>query len=99
MREQGLISLDLMNKLMSFDTTSDQSNLPMINFIRDYLENLGVESYLTYDQFETKANLFATIGPSGEPGVVISGHTDVVPVTNQRWSVEPYALTKKGERF
>ena len=99
MREQDLISLDLMNKLMSFDTTSDQSNLPMINFIRDYLANLGVKSYLTYDQFEKKANLFATIGPSGQPGVVISGHTDVVPVTNQCWTVEPYAVTKRGERF
>lgn len=99
MREQNLISLDLMNKLMSFDTTSDQSNLPMINFVRDYLENLGVESYLTYDQFKKKANLFASIGPSGQPGVVISGHTDVVPVTSQRWSVKPYAVTKRGERL
>ncbi len=93
MREQDLISLDLMNKLMSFDTTSDQSNLPMIDFIREYLENLGVESYLTYDQFEKKANLFATIGPSGQPGVVISGHTDVVPVTNLKEIDEDPVLT------
>ena len=69
-----------LDKLISFDTTSAYSNLELINYIKDELGQLGVESRLTYNEEKSKANLWATIGPAEKGGVVLSGHTDVVPV-------------------
>ena len=83
MSKAELISLDLLDRLISFDTTSDRSNLPLIEFVREYLAELGVESHLTHDDSREKANLFATVGPTDRPGVILSGHTDIVPVANQ----------------
>ena len=99
MSDSELISLEMIDSLMSFDTTSNQSNLPLIEFVREYLSGLGVESHLTYDDAREKANLFATIGPADRPGVILSGHTDIVPVANQKWTVEPHALTRQGDRL
>ena len=70
----------LLERLIGFATVSRDSNLDMIEFIRLYLEELGVESELFYNAERTKANLFATIGPRERGGIVLSGHTDVVPV-------------------
>ena len=99
MSQPELISLELIERLMSFDTTSHRSNLPLIEFVREYLAELGAESHLTYDDSREKANLFATIGPADRPGVILSGHTDIVPVASQKWTVDPHTLTRKGDRL
>ncbi|HDS0917762.1 TPA: acetylornithine deacetylase [Pseudomonas putida] len=89
----------LLARLVGFATVSRDSNLELIGFIRDYLAELGVESELFHNSERTKANLFATIGPQGLGGVVLSGHTDVVPVAGQAWTVEPFALSERGGRL
>ena len=92
-------SRDLLERLIGFATVSRDSNLELIEFIRDYLAQLGVESELFYNAERTKANLFATIGPRDRGGIVLSGHTDVVPVDGQAWTVDPFRLTEKDGRL
>jgi acetylornithine deacetylase len=92
-------SRELLQRLIGFATVSRDSNLELIAFIRQYLADLGVESELFYNQERTKANLFATIGPRDRGGVVLSGHTDVVPVDGQAWTEEPFRLTEKDGRL
>ena len=89
----------LLARLIGFATVSRDSNLQLIGYIRDYLAELGVESELFHNPEGTKANLFATIGPKDVGGVVLSGHTDVVPVDGQAWSVEPFALSERDGRL
>jgi acetylornithine deacetylase len=89
----------LLERLISFATVSRDSNLEMIEFIRTYLEELGVECELFYNAERTKANLFATIGPREGGGVVLSGHTDVVPVDGQPWTVDAFRLTEREGRL
>jgi acetylornithine deacetylase len=89
----------LLERLIGFATVSRDSNLDMIEFIRLYLEELGVESELFYNAERTKANLFATIGPREGGGIVLSGHTDVVPVDGQAWTVDPFRLTERDGRL
>jgi acetylornithine deacetylase len=91
--------VDLLAELIAFDTTSHRSNLPLIEFIEDYLDRYGVTSRRIVDETGEKANLYATIGPADRPGVMLSGHTDTVPVAGQSWSVDPYQLTADGERL
>ena len=91
--------VDLLADLIAFDTTSNRSNLPLIEFIESYLASYGVTSRRIVDETGEKANLYATIGPEDRPGVMLSGHTDTVPVTGQAWSVDPYKLTADGERL
>ena len=74
---------ELLAKLVSFPTISSDSNLELIDFIATYLENLGIDSQLIHNEEKTKANLYAVIGPEKKPGVMLSGHTDVVPVAGQ----------------
>ncbi|PJK31884.1 acetylornithine deacetylase [Pseudomonas sp. S10E 269] len=88
-------SRDLLAQLVRFDTTSRESNLALIDFVRTYLQDHGVACELVYNEHKSKANLLATIGPAEVPGIVLSGHTDVVPVDGQRWSVAPFELTEK----
>jgi acetylornithine deacetylase len=87
----------MLKRLVAFDTTSRNSNLELIQYIRDYLGDFGVESTLVPNAEGTKANLFATIGPDREGGVVLSGHTDVVPVDGQPWTTDPWTLTEKDD--
>ena len=87
-------SRDILSTLIGFDTTSRESNLKLIEFIQDYLEQLGVPCELIFNEERSKANLFATLGPDDRPGIVLSGHTDVVPVDGQNWSFEPFRLTE-----
>ncbi|WP_315918281.1 acetylornithine deacetylase [Mesorhizobium sp. SP-1A] len=94
-RPGELFSLDMIEKFIGFDTTSRSSNLPLIHFVRDYLAGLGVDSVLTYDGERQKANLLATIGPKDRPGVVLSGHTDIVPVDDQTWTSDPFRLARR----
>jgi acetylornithine deacetylase len=89
----------LLERLIGFATVSRNSNLELIAFIRDYLEALGVQSELFYNPERTKANLFATIGPLDHGGIVLSGHTDVVPVDGQAWTMEPFRLTEQDGRL
>ncbi|MDQ2926208.1 MAG: M20/M25/M40 family metallo-hydrolase, partial [Acidobacteriota bacterium] len=92
-------SLELVRKLVQFDTTSRVSNLALIDWVREYLGSYGVSTRLTYDDGKSKANLFATIGDPGQPGIVLSGHTDVVPVDGQAWTVDPWAAVVKEDRL
>ena len=88
-------SIDYLERLVAFPTVSRDSNLDLIGFVRAELETLGIASTLVHSEDGRKANLWATIGPDGVPGVVLSGHTDVVPVEGQAWSCDPFALTRR----
>lgn len=92
-------ALEIIRTLIGFDTTSRLSNLALIDWVRTYLRKHGVDSRLTHDDAMTKANLFATIGDPTVPGIVLSGHTDVVPVDGQEWTVDPYAGVVRGDRL
>ncbi|MGF6546138.1 acetylornithine deacetylase [Paraburkholderia youngii] len=94
-----LASRTLLERLIGFATVSRDSNLELIGFVQQYLADLGVESELFHNDDRTKANLFATIGPRDRGGIVLSGHTDVVPVDGQAWTVEPFRLTEKEGRL
>ncbi|PCM48757.1 acetylornithine deacetylase [Pseudomonas fluorescens] len=87
-------SVGLLRTLVGFDTTSRESNLQLIEFVRDYLTGFDVPCELIYNAERSKANLFATIGPAEHPGIVLSGHTDVVPVDGQPWTVAPFELSE-----
>jgi acetylornithine deacetylase len=87
--------LAMIERLIAFPTVSRDSNLGMIEWIRDYLAGLGVSSRLTYDAAGNKANLFATLGEGSKPGLILSGHTDVVPVQGQAWDTDPFKATIK----
>jgi acetylornithine deacetylase len=89
----------LLERLVGFDTTSRNSNLGLIEFVRGYLDGLGIASDLVFDAAGAKANLLATIGPADRPGIVLSGHTDVVPVDGQDWSSEPFACVERDGRL
>ncbi|MEO1544276.1 MAG: M20/M25/M40 family metallo-hydrolase, partial [Pseudomonadota bacterium] len=90
---------DLLERLVGFDTTSHKSNLDLIRFVEDYLAQHGISSTIVPDETGQKANLFATIGAQNKPGVCLSGHTDVVPVTGQTWTTDPFKLVRKGDRY
>jgi acetylornithine deacetylase len=98
-----LRGLDLIRMLVGFDTTSRESNLALIHWVRDYLAREGIESRLTFDDERRKANLFATLpaqnGNAIEAGIVLSGHTDVVPVDGQPWDRPPFEATLVGDRL
>ncbi|MCB5162246.1 acetylornithine deacetylase [Marinomonas algarum] len=85
----------LLSQLLSLDTTSRESNLALIELIQDYLGQLGLESTLVFNDERTKANLYARLGPDGDGGVMLSGHTDVVPVDGQAWTHPPFELTEQ----
>ncbi|AHL33811.1 acetylornithine deacetylase [Pseudomonas brassicacearum] len=84
----------MLASLVGFATVSRDSNLALIEFVRDYLQGLGVACELIYNSERTKANLLASIGPAVSGGVVLSGHTDVVPVDGQAWTVDPFCLSE-----
>ncbi|HRY06919.1 MAG TPA: M20/M25/M40 family metallo-hydrolase, partial [Hyphomicrobiaceae bacterium] len=90
---------ELLARLVAFDTTSHKSNLAIQRFIEDYLAQHGVASELIFTEDGEKANLFATIGPRDKPGVALSGHTDVVPVTGQSWDTDPFQMVEKNGRL
>jgi acetylornithine deacetylase len=89
----------MLRRLIAFPTVSRDSNLELIHWVRDLLAPLGAEIRLTHDDGKRKANLFATLGPRGEPGIVLSGHTDVVPVEGQAWDSDPFEMVEKDGRL
>ena len=91
-------TVDLLRQLIAFDTTSRNSNFPLIEFVERYLSDFGIASQRVPHQ-ENKANLYATIGPDVRGGIALSGHTDVVPVEGQQWETAPWALTEKDGRL
>ena len=92
-------SVDILQRLVSFPTVSRDSNLGLIGFVRDYLAEIGVTSRLYVDAEGRKANLYASIGPPDRGGVLLSGHTDVVPVDGQDWSRDPFRLAEHDGRL
>ncbi|AGA33670.1 Acetylornithine deacetylase [Thioalkalivibrio nitratireducens DSM 14787] len=89
----------MLERLVAFDTVSRNSNLDLIDFVRDRLARQGVAADLIANGDGTKANLLATVGPRVEGGVVLSGHTDVVPVDGQAWTTDPFRLEERGGRL
>jgi acetylornithine deacetylase len=85
-------SEEILARLIAFDTTSTTSNLQLIDFVRNLLDDQGVDSQLVHNDDHSRANLYATIGPDQSGGVMLSGHTDVVPTTGQDWSSDPYQM-------
>jgi acetylornithine deacetylase len=92
-------SRNILEHLIGFATVSRDSNLHLILFIQEYLRNLGVQSEIFHNQVGNKASLFATIGDNDRGGVMLSGHTDVVPVDGQAWTVDPFHLVEENGRL
>ncbi len=93
-------SRSMIERLIAFNTVSRDSNLGLIEWVRDYLQGLGATTRLTHDVTGKKANLFATLGDSPKPGLILSGHTDVVPVDGQDWATDPFtAIERDGKLY
>jgi len=97
--EKDSKAIELLKTLVGFDTTSYNSNLELIEFIQSYLSSYDIDSTLIHDESGKKANLYATIGRTDIGGVMLSGHTDVVPVAGQDWDTDPFSLTESSDRF
>ncbi len=94
-----LTPLEMLARLVSFDTVSAKSNLPLIDFVEEYLKGWNVPYVRVPNAAGDKAAIYATIGPEVDGGVVLSGHTDVVPVTGQAWTGDPFALRVENGRI
>jgi acetylornithine deacetylase len=96
----SVASRSMIERLIAFNTVSRDSNLGLIEWVRDYLHGQGATTRLTHDATGKKANLFATLGDSPKPGLILSGHTDVVPVDGQDWATDPFtAIERDGKLF
>jgi acetylornithine deacetylase len=97
---EDITVVEILRRLVGFDTVSAKSNLDLIRWVADYLDGYGIAAHLTFDEQRSKANLFATIGPAeAGGGVILSGHTDVVPVAGQPWDSDPFALSERDARL
>jgi len=96
---QSQTAAELLASLVAFDTTSHRSNLGIIDFIEDFLAQHGVAARRVVSSDGEKSSLYATLGPDGEGGVALSGHTDVVPVDGQTWSSDPFTLRAADGRY
>ncbi|WP_137932710.1 acetylornithine deacetylase [Mesorhizobium comanense] len=92
-------SIKILDRLIAFPTVSRDSNLELIGYATELLEASGIACRLIHSADGHKANLFATIGPAGKPGIMLSGHTDVVPVEGQDWTLPPFAMTERDGRL
>lgn len=91
--------IKILQQLIAFDTASRNSNRALIDFVRNYLDGFGVKSDIVLGKEEGKACVFATMGPADGAGVVLAGHSDVVPVDGQDWSSDPFKLTERDGKF
>lgn len=89
----------ILRDLIAFPTISADPNRALIDYCADLLKNIGADVTIIEDETKKKANLYATIGPSGVPGVLLSGHTDVVPIEGQSWNVPPFEMTEADGKF
>jgi acetylornithine deacetylase len=92
-------TIEILQALVGFDTTSRNSNLSLIGWVENYLDRFGVGHERVFDATGAKANLWATIGSASAPGYILSGHTDVVPVDGQEWSHDPFHLAERDGRL
>ena len=92
-------AIEILERLVAFDTTSRDSNLPLIEWVEEYLAGHGVATRRVANDDGTKANLLASIGPMVASGVVLSGHTDVVPVDGQPWTSDPWVVTERDGKL
>ncbi|MGX1786049.1 acetylornithine deacetylase [Bosea sp. NPDC055332] len=92
-------TVEILRRLVAFDTTSHRSNLDLVHWTADYLAGAGARVRLTRDDTGSKANILATIGPDEPDGIVLSGHTDVVPVDDQDWASDPFSLASRDGRL
>ena len=92
-------TLDILNRLIAFPTVSRDSNLDLIDWVQNHLTTLGFRTRLSYDSTRSKANLFASIGPDVRGGILLSGHTDVVPVDGQDWHTNPFQAEVIGDKL
>ena len=90
---------EILTHLVAFDTTSHKTNIPMAEWVRDYLAGHGIESRFVPSDNGIHTSLFATIGPAGQGGIGLSGHMDVVPVIGQPWDTDPFTVTEKDGRL
>lgn len=95
----ALGTVEILGRLVAFPTVSRDSNLPLIDWIRNFLADHGVDSHLVPDDTGRKSNLYASIGPQVAGGIVMSGHSDVVPVDGQAWQSDPFQLTPRDSRL
>jgi acetylornithine deacetylase len=96
---QSLSTREILAELIRFDTTSRESNIPLIQWVEDYLDGWGIPHIRVDYEAGSKTNLYATIGPETAGGIVLSGHTDVVPVDGQAWNSDPFELTERDGRL
>jgi acetylornithine deacetylase len=92
-------TIEILEKLISFETISRRPNVDLIDYLRGLLAAKAIPCQMIANDSGSNINLFATIGPPERPGVVLSGHTDVVPVEGQNWSLDPFRLTERGGRL
>ncbi|QXG40808.1 acetylornithine deacetylase [Pseudomonas viridiflava] len=92
-------ALDIFKRLIAFETVSSEPNMALIEYVRDLLATKGIESLIVKDETGKKANLFASTGPREQPGVLLSGHTDVVPAAGQSWTMPPFQATLRDGRI
>jgi len=90
---------EILTKLIQFDTTSRRPNRSLIDYVEQLLGEQGISSTIIENDDGTKANLYCTVGPTDIPGVMLSGHTDVVPVDGQDWSCPAFELTESDDRL
>ncbi len=96
---QKITSKEILSNLIAFPTVSKDSNLALIEYCAKLLRNAGADVQIIKDKTQPKANLYATIGAKDVPGILLSGHTDVVPVTRQDWTVPPFQMSEKDGRL
>ncbi len=90
---------DILARLVAFPTVSHRSNMDIVTYLQDYLKNYGVETHLVRDPEEDKASLHCRIGPAVNGGIILSGHTDVVPAEGQPWDTDPFQLTERDGKL
>ncbi len=99
MAPMDLSAREILEKLISFDTTSRNSNLALIDFVEEYLASHGLKGWRVYDDTGLKTNLFVSAGPDEPGGIILSGHVDVVPVDGQNWTSDPFSLTERDGKL
>ena len=99
MKNRTQTAIKILGELVSFKTLSGQSNLEIISYVEGHLRDEGIPAHLSYDETGKRANIHAYIGPSVDGGVVLNGHTDVVPAEGQAWSSDPFILREDQGRL